>query len=234
MLTLILQTASGAINADDALTQRICVGTGAAAHVTTQGAAVVSRAPAGMTATDTMELRVENGAVVEYLPEPRILFPDSSLSQRLLLRVAPSGIAILSDGFVLHDPAGQGRPFRHYTSELAIERTGGSLIALDRIDLDGLPRRSGRRAGFHAHGTLVVVAQLSPPKLDALCSGMGACVSVMSGIYGAASTLPQEAGVGLRVAAVDGRHLRMALEAGWFVARQQLFGCHPASRRKAA
>jgi urease accessory protein len=234
MLTLILQTVSGAIQADDALVQRICVGAGAAAHVTTQGATMVYRAPAGMCATDTIELEVENGGVLEYLPEPRILFPESSLSQRLLLRAAPLGIAMLSEGFVLHDPTGQGRPFRSYTSEVVIEQPAGCVIALDRIDLDAMPVRGGRRAQYAAHGTLLVVAPLPPPALEALCRDIEARVSGAPGIYAAASVLPQEAGVGLRVAATDGRHLRTALTAGWFAARQHLFGCEPAPRRKEA
>lgn len=234
MLTLILQTVSGAIQADDALLQRIRVGPGAAAHVTTQAATMVYRAPAGMCATDTMELEVENGGVIEYLPEPRILFSESSLSQRLLLRAAPFGIAVLSDGFVLHDPTGQGRPFRRYASELVIERPKGRVIVLDRLDLDGMPRRDGPRARYAAHGTLLVVARLPLPALEALCRDIEVRVSGAAEIYAAASVLPEEAGAGLRVAATDGRHLRTALAAGWFAARQHLFGCDPAPRRKDA
>ena len=142
MLTLILQTASGAINGDDALVQRIRVGAGAAAHVTTQGATIVCRAFGGFAATDVVELDVADGGVLEYLPEPRILFPGSSLSQRLRLRVAASGVAMLSDGFVLHDPVGQGRSFHRYASEVVIERPGGDVVVLDRIDLDEMPRFS--------------------------------------------------------------------------------------------
>jgi urease accessory protein len=232
MLTVILQTVSGAIQADDALLQRIRVEHGAAAHITTQGATMVYRAPAGMCATDTVELEVENGGVIEYLPEPRIMFPDSNLSQRLRLDVAPSGIAVLSDSFVLHDPAGQGRPFRRYISELVIERPGGDVVLRDRVDINAMPRRSGRRAPYVAHGMLLVVAPLPPLALEALCSGMQAQVGDGTGVYAAASILPQEVGVGLRVMAIDGRCLRTALTAAWFTARKHLFGCDPEPRRK--
>lgn len=232
MLTLILQTVSGAIQADDALLQRIHLGQGAAAHITTQGATMVYRAPAGMCATDIVELEVENGGIIEYLPEPRILFPDSSLSQRLLVRLAPSGIAILSEGFVLHDPAGQGRPFRRYTSELVIERPGGGVVLQDRFDLNAMPPRGGRRASYLAHGTLLVVASLQPRALETLCSLIQARVQNGTEIYAAASILPQDAGVGLRVVATNGRHLRAALTAAWIASREHLFGCKPEPRRK--
>ena len=233
MLTLILQTVSGAIQADDALLQRIHVGPGAAAHITTQGATMVYRAPAGMCATDVIELEVDDGGVIEYLPEPRILFPDSSLSQRLRLRVAQSGVAVLSEGFVLHDPAGQQRPFRRYTSELIIERSGGGTVLWDRVDLEAIPPRGGRRAPYGAHGTLLVVAPL-PPHAETLCSQMERHIGSTSKVYAAASRLPQEAGVGLRVMATDGRHLRAALTAAWFAAREHLFGSVPELRRKAS
>ena len=234
MLTLILQTVSGAINAEDALVQRIRVGAGAAAHVTTQGATMVYRAPPEQRATDMMELELEDGSLLEYLPEPRILFPDSSLSQRLMVRMAVSATALVSDAFVLHDPAGLSRCFRHYDAELVVQRPAGSVVVRDRVDLDGMPRTQGRRARFTAYGTLLVLAALSAPELETLARSIEARLGVTDGIYTAASTLPQEVGIGLRIAATDGRHLRTALAAGWHAARHHLFGCDPAPRRKIA
>ena len=231
-LTLILQTVSGAIQADDSLLQRIRVCHGAAAHVTTQGATVVYRAPVAMCAKDTVELEVENGGLIEYLPEPRILFPQSCLAQRLLLRVALSGVAVLSDAFLLHDPAGQGRLFRRYVSELVIERPGGDVVLRDRIDLDAMPLRGGRRAPYVAHGVLLVVAPRPAAELEVLCSGMEARVGSGTETYAAASILPREAGVGLRVVATDGQHLRRALSAACGAAREHLFGGNPESRRE--
>jgi urease accessory protein len=144
MLTLIVQTVSGAIQGDDRLLQRLHVGPGAVAHVTTQGATTVYRAPPNLSATDDVGLSVGDDALLEYLPEPRIPFPESSLSQQVTLRVAASWAAILSDGFVLHDPAGAGRSFRQFASQTVIERPDGGVLATDRIELDGMPRRPGR------------------------------------------------------------------------------------------
>jgi urease accessory protein len=234
MLTLIVQTVSGAIQADDVLMQRLHVGSGAAAHVTTQGATSVYRAPLSLSATDDVALSVGDGAFLEYLPEPRILFPDSSLSQHVTLQVAASGVAILSDGFVLHDPAGAGRNFRHFTSQTAIERPDGSLLAIDRLDLDGMPLRSGRRAAYAAYGTMIVAAGSQRTAFAGLCEAITARVAAVPHVYAGASALPNDSGVSLRVAATDGRHLRAALEAGWCAARHTLFGADPASRRKEA
>jgi hypothetical protein len=43
--------------------------------------------------------------------------------------------------------------------------------------------------------------------------------------------LPNQAGLSLRIAALDGRHLRAALRAGWSAARAALFGAPPPPRR---
>lgn len=234
MLTLILQTVSGAIQAEDALLQRIAVEAGAAAHVTTQGASMVYRAPTGLSASDAVELNVGAEGILEYLPEPRILFPDADLSQSLRLTVAASSIAVLSDGFVLHDPAGQGRPFRRYVSDIELVRTDGNVMARDRAVLDGPPQRRGRRAQFAAHGSLLVIAPLPSAVLTTLCGEIAARLGAIPTVYAAAAPLPQDCGVVVRVAAPDGRHLRLGLAAGWQAARHALFDAAPASRRKDA
>ncbi len=233
MLTLIVQTVSGAIQADDVLSQRLHAGPGAAVHVTTQGAAPVHRAPLTLSAADDMVLSVGDDALLEYLPEPRILFPESSLSQHMTVQVAASGVAIVSDGFVLHDPAGAGRGFRHFAAQTVIERPDGSVLAVDRLELDGMPGRSGPRAPYAAYGTMIVVAG-EPASLVALCEVISARVACVPHVYAGVSGLPNACGVALRVAAIDGRHLRAGLEAGWSAVRCFLFGVDPASRRKEA
>src|ERR1700730_1299951 len=115
MLTLIVQSISGAIQAEDRLEQRYQVGASAMAHVTTPGAASVYRAPPGMEALDHVHLVVEEGGFLEYLPEHRILFPDSWLCQRLGL--------------------GAGRPRSCRTPSRAMIRPGatpGSVISPPR------------------------------------------------------------------------------------------------------
>jgi len=231
MLTLVLQTVSGAIQADDRLVQRIHVGRDAAAHVATQGAAPVYRAPSGLSAHEHILLDIEDGACIEYMPDLRILFPDSSLSQRTRVRLAETATAIIADGFVMHDPAGADRSFRAYRAETVLQRPDGRLLAADRSDLDAAPRGRGRRALYVAHGTLVVAASRPESWLQSLCADAEARLSRLPGCYGGASPLPNGAGASFRLAAVDGRHLRLGLHAAWCAACLHLFGREPPSRR---
>jgi urease accessory protein len=221
-LTLILQTVSGAIQADDRLVQRIHVGPGAAVHITTQGAMPVHRARAGMAARDDITLEVEDGGRIEYRPDLRILFPDASLSQRVWLRLADSATAVIADGFVMHDPAGQDRPFRQYRSEFLVQRPCGQVLALDRTALLAPPSSGGKRGRYLAFGTLIVAVSRPAAWLEAFCADADTRLAQLPGVYAAASALPNGAGAAVRIAATDGRHLRLGLQASWSAARLHL------------
>jgi len=77
--SVIVQSSGGPIHGGDRLTQRVHVGAGAAVHLTTQGATAVHRAHEGFTTSERVELRVAVGGWLEYLPQPRILFPDAAM-----------------------------------------------------------------------------------------------------------------------------------------------------------
>ncbi|HEY4043996.1 MAG TPA: urease accessory protein UreD [Rhodopila sp.] len=222
-LALILQTVSGAIQADDHLTQRIQVGPGAAVHIATQGAMPVYRAPAAMMARDDVILEVEDHGRITYRPDLRILFPEASLSQRISVRLTASATAIIADGFVMHDPDGIDRPFHNYRSELLVQRADGRLLALDRTALAAPPRGLGRRAVYAAFGTLVIAAPRRAAWVEALGADIDGRMRQIQGVYAAVSALPNGAGAALRVAALDGRHLRLGLRAGECAARRHLF-----------
>jgi urease accessory protein len=231
LLTVIVQSVSGAIQADDRLMQRCHVGPDAMAHVTTPAAAAVHRAPHGLEAVEDVQLSVDDGGYLEYLPEPRILFRDACLTQRLRLRLAAAGTAVIADGFTTHDPTGGENSFRHFASEILIERPDGRLLAVERFDLPGLPRRRGRRQYFSAYGTLIV-ATPSEHLTEHLDRDIAQRTAGIAGLYHAVTALPNFAGASLRVAAHDGRRLRQGLAAGWFAARRFFFGADPAPRWK--
>lgn len=226
-LTLILQTTSGAIQAEDRLVQRIQVGPGAAVQVATQGAMAVHRARAGVVARDDVTLDVGEAGSIEYMPDLRVLFPDASLSQRLCLRLADSATAVIADGFVMHDPDGKDRRFRDYRSQLLVRRPDGRLLVVDRMALTAPPTGRGKRGRYVAFGTLVVAVSRPAAWLEAFCADVNARLAQLPGLYAAASPLPNGAGAAVRAAATDGRHLRLGLQAGWRAARLHLSGDEP-------
>ncbi len=218
-LTAILQTMSGAIQSDDRLVQRIDIGPGAEVDIVTQGAMAVHRARSGLAARDEVMLEVGDGGRVFYRPDLRILFPDSSLSQSVCVRLAESATAVIADGFVMHDPDGAQRPFREYVSAFSLVRLDGSLLALDRMALAGPRLSRGKRGRYVAFGTLIVAVCRSAAWVKALCRDVDAALAGLPGLYAAASALPNGMGASVRIAAVDGRHLRLGLQAAWGAVR---------------
>ncbi len=223
LVTVIVQSASGAILGADRLHQRIAVGSGASGQVTTQAALAVHRMAGEDCAEERVEIAVEDGGYAEYLPAPRILFPGAALVQRIDLTVAPDGCLILADGFACHDPDGGDRPFRRYAGALTVARPGGEVLATDAFDLDGPPGA----LGFTAHGMLVVAC---PPERG-FAALAAAVEGAAAGCFAAASPLPSDAGVALRLAARDGAVLHRATRAAWAAARLHLTGAAPGPRR---
>ena len=73
-LTLYLQSVSGGIYQGEDLRMTCSADPGSAAHVTTQAATIVHRMPAAP-ARQTVALEAADGAFLEYLPDPLIMFP---------------------------------------------------------------------------------------------------------------------------------------------------------------
>ena len=230
MASVILQTVSGTLNAGDHLLGRMLAGAGASAHVRTQGATVVYRAPVGRAASEQIELVVEDDAILEYLPQPRVLFPDSRFAQHTNVVLGERSTAVLCEGFVTHDPMQTGRGFQRYETETTIKGPDGRLLAADKTSIDRLPVTSGRRASYRAFGVLIVATIASIQDLDLLCSAIRSGLASAEGTYWSASPLPNRCGVSLRLAAVDGRAMRYAIDAGWIACRLHLFGRAPGLR----
>jgi urease accessory protein len=229
MLTVIVQTSSGALHGEDRLSQWFEVGENAAAHITTQGASAVHRASGGLESRDSARLSVAQGGFLEYLPEPRILFPGAALEQTLEIECAPGGTALVCDAFTIHDIGCRGCGFRRFRSA-TILRCGGDPVLVDRMDIDGLI--AGKSASFRAFASLVVAAPGWSAAVAPLADELSASLASLPGLYGAASLLPAEAGMGVRLAGRELRNVRAGIATIWFGVRSALYGAPPDSRRK--
>jgi len=232
LATLYLQSCSGGLYEDDRLDVSIAVGQGAEAHVSTQAATVVHSMPKGH-AEQTVCLRSEAGAYLEYLPDPQILFPGSRCRSALRVAVGGDGVALVSDSFLQHDPEGGEGSFSAYSSEMVVETADGQVLAIDRLNVDGgafQGKQPGVSGAFAAQGTLVVAGRSLPVAgiADELRRISLDCAEAAIG----ASQLPKSAGILVRVLAADGAALKRAMHLAWGAARLALKGSSPAERRK--
>ncbi len=231
MLTLYLQSCSGGIYEGDRLSTFIHIAQGAAAHVTTQAATIAyGMREAG--ARHHAALETAAGSLLEYVPDPIILFPRARLDARLLIRAEPASRAIAAEAFLLHDPLARARPFAALASLLQIEeRNSGRVLFRDRIDISGEswlsrnPAITGAAAGMATMVMLGPDAKILPERLRA-------SLDAISGIWAGVSSLPDEAGAICRMLAQDGRGLRAGMAAAWRATRLQWTGTEPSPRRK--
>ncbi|MGY3452350.1 urease accessory protein UreD [Bradyrhizobium sp. USDA 4353] len=210
VLSVILQTGSGAVHGEDRLTQRFMLAEGAAVCVTTQGATSVHRAEPGTRAVEHVVLHVAGGAALDYRPEPRILFPDAALCQVLELDCDADAVVLVTDAFTMHDPDGQGRLFRELDSTLIVRRQGQEPLLIDRMHL--VEPVTSLFKGRRAFGSAVLMLPQTHDCL-ALRLRLADALKRFDDLYAAASLLPESAGIGVRLVAREVRQLRAGFDA---------------------
>lgn len=86
MPTLYLQSCAGGMFEGDDLCLRIEAGAGTSAHVTSDASTIV-HSMEQEAAAQCLEIRAREGAFLEYLPDPSILFPRARLDSRVQIPV---------------------------------------------------------------------------------------------------------------------------------------------------
>lgn len=236
MPTVYLQSCSGGIFQKDDLRVRIAAGAGASAHVTSAAATVVHGMETGG-ARQVVELEAAAGALLEYLPDPLILFPRARLHNAVHLKLDPQATVLLGDALLLHDPRAAQEAgteaFEQFESETLVRDPAGRLLVCDRFRIGGadlaraLPGVNGR---YRAQASFFAFSMARPAAV--LVEALRSALAPVPEAYAAASALPNGAGAWVRVLAHDAIGARAALHAAWAAARTELTGQAPATRRK--
>lgn len=232
MPTYYVQSCSGGIFEHDRLAWQVELAAGSRLHLSTAASSVV-HSMTGSDAEQAVSVALGADSVLEYLPDPVILFPGARFRNRLTLHAADSACAIAWDAVIAHDPHGAGRVFDCIESELRIVRAeDGRLCALDRYRISGSEQRAalpGVTGVYSCHGSLVVLAPRET--IAGLCETLRMALANCEGVYAGATILPHQRGVWARVLARDAAALRLALHSAWRCARSAL-GFSPDARRK--
>lgn len=236
MPTVYLQSCSGGIFQRDDLRIRIAAGEGASAHVTSAASTVVHGMEAA-SARQVVEIDAAAGSLLEYLPDPLILFPRARLLNVVRITIDPQASVLLGDAMILHDPrssqGGKRDVFELLESETVVHDPAGRLLVRDRFRISGddlahaLPGVNGR---YLAQATFFAFTATRPA--TTLVDALRSALFLVPEVYAAASALPNGAGAWVRVLAHDAIGVRAALHAAWAAARTVLTGQAPAARRK--
>jgi urease accessory protein len=232
MPTLYVQSCSGGIFEHDRLAWRVVAEAGTRVHLTSSASTIVHSMAAGE-ARQEVWIEAHAGALVEYLPDPLVLFSDARLTARLRIASHADASVLACDAIVPHDQHGGDRPFGWIDSETRVCDLGGALAARDRYRLSGqLVQRAlpGVTGTHRCQGTFLALTSMLPAAR--LAAALRQTAHATSGVYASASTLPRARGAWLRVLAPDAAALREALQRAWYAAREALLGTQPAPRRK--
>ena len=232
MATLYLQTSAGGLFAGDRHCLEIAAEDGAKAHVTTQASSLAYRMPDGE-ARQHVRLSGGSGSLLEYLPDPTILFPEARVRSAITLRPSPGALIIAGDSFLPHDPAGTDRRFGLFAGETRVVGANGRVLALDRFSTTGADwaeQTTGVSGAHCMQGSLVAAGDAAP--LPELLEAVRKALAKTAAVYGAASMLPNGCGVWARLLAADGMQLTETMTSLWTALRVQVTGRPPARRRK--
>lgn len=227
--TLYLQSASGGLYRGDSLALSIVADCHAAAHVTTQASTIVHRTYNRSIAQST---RIEIGehAFAAMTPDPLVLFPGAEIACTTDITLAATARAIVTDGLAHHDPEGKSRPFGRYSNAIVVRNAQGAVLLADRGSLAGelMLGPTSPLGPFRAAGTLLVLGHGSDRCDPEIFENRLAACGCTAGI----SKLPNDAGIGGRILAVNGGALARGLETAFAIAFEALIGVPPARRRK--
>ncbi|WP_175107630.1 urease accessory protein UreD [Pararobbsia alpina] len=207
---LIVQSSSGGLFENDDVYQHVVATEGARARVETAAATIV-HSMTRATAQSRVRVEAQQGAQLEWLPHPSILFPGARLASSIDVVLHPRARILLADCYTTHDPAGGETPFVALDAAISVRSPTGLLLARDRLRLEGAAGRQlgGVSARFTAHGGLMVLT-LDVEEGAAVARALEHASE--DAFYAGAGLLPGHCGAFMRILATDSCALRTTLE----------------------
>jgi urease accessory protein len=224
---LFMITTTGCVLQGDRLALEITLGPGARAHVTTQSATKIHSMDANY-AVQTQAITLDDGAYLEFLPEPLIPHRRARFLSDTKISIAPTATAlygeIVQSGRKHHHP---DEAFGVTLLSLAVEaeRPGGETLFTERLVVDPA-RRPVRQTGvmgpFDVLGNVVL---LTPSDIaDRVHARVEAEVDLAEGLAFGACRLPNDAGLIFKALGRETAQVRSKVREFWAIAREEATG----------
>ncbi len=215
----------GGVVGGDTYDISVVVEAGARVCLTTPSASKIY-ATTGAPATQRLDLTVQAGAVLEYLPEQTIPYAQSAFRQSIHVRLGAGACVLLSE-IVAPGRLARGEAFAYheYDARLCITDGRDQVLVRDRLWL-----RPGRQPlgglgcfeGYHYLGTLYVLQEgvpVPPALIEQVQTHLGEYPGLLAG-----ATQLAHGGLAVRVLGQAHTPVRQALHEIWDLLRRELLG----------
>jgi len=218
---------SGGILQGDRYTMDFAVAADAFAHVTSQSATKIHEMDVNH-ASQIQTITLEDGAYLEYLPEPVIPFARSRFLMRTDVEIAPSATLLYGEILMAgRKYYGEGELFKFdvYSCAVHAKRPDGSPLFVEKYLIE--PARSAvARAGvmgdYHVYGNVLL---LTPPAVaDAVAARAVTGWNRGEGWAAGVSRLPNSAGLIYKILARESEPVRQMVRDFWTVVRAEAVG----------
>jgi len=227
MAWLFMITTGGCVLQGDRMALEVSLSPGARAHVTTQSATKVHAMDANY-ATQTQSFTLDDGAYLEFLPDPLLPHRQARFDSRTTITIAPTASLLCSE-IVL-----PGRRHHHpdecfgatlLSLATTAARPDGALLFTERLLIEPSRhpmRQTGVMDGFDVFGNVIVCTP--PDKAQRIHERVGAEVDLTQGVAFGACRLPNDAGLIYKVLGRDSAQVKAKVREFWAVAREEITG----------
>jgi urease accessory protein len=227
MAWLFTITTAGCVLQGDRLVLEVTLGPGARAHVATQSATKIHTMDANY-ASQTQVLTLDEGAYLEFLPEPLIPHRQSRFASDTRITLHPTASLLCSEivqpGRKHHHP---DECFGATVLSLATTaaRPGGSPLFIEQLLLEPSRhpmRQTGVMDAFDVFGNVILCTPAETA--DRIHARTGAEVDLEQGVAFGACRLPNDAGLVYKVLGRETAQVKAKVREFWNVAREEITG----------
>ena len=227
MAWLFMITTSGCVLQGDRLALDVALGPGARAHVTTQSATKIHSMDANY-AQQTQSFTLDEGAYLEYLPDPLIPHRQARFASDTRITIDPSASMLCSE--IVQPGRRHHHPDECFGATLlslatAAARPGGEALFSEKLVIEPRQnpmRQSGVMDGFEVFGNVVLCTPVD--HAERIHARIGAAVDLKEGVAFGACRLPNDAGLVFKVLGRETAQVRAKVREFWAVAREEITG----------
>lgn len=222
-----LITSSGCLLQGDRLALEVALRRGARAHVTSQSATKIHAMDVNL-ATQAQSFVLDDGAYLEFLPEPLIPHRRSRFASDTCITVAPTATLLYAE---IVQP---GRKHHHpdecfgatlLSLAVAARRPDGRLLFTENLVFEPAShpaRQTGVMDSFDVFGNVILLTPKA--EADRVAARVGAEVDLAAGIAHGACRLPNDAGLIYKVLGRETLQVKEKVREFWAIAREEVTG----------